>query len=328
VSETYLPHVSVLLEECLNALAVGADGVDSPLFADLTFGGGGHSSEILRRNPTARLIAFDQDPEAIKNGRELLKKNNWENRATLVHANFDQLKLWWGVQKPGLFNGVLADLGVSSHQFDAGDRGFSFRSDAPLDMRMNFSDASVETAADIVNTLPEEDLANLIFKFGEERLSRRIAARICEQRQTRPYRTTGELEETCFLAYPSHQRHRGVHPATRTFQALRIAVNDELGALERVLAGLPELLAEGGTAAIISFHSLEDRIVKHTFKEIVAKSENRVTILTKKPIVPTEREVEVNPRARSAKLRVLRRMENHGGSDGFAEQEESELERE
>src|SRR5690606_13116351 len=140
-------------------------------------------------------------------------------------------------------------------------------------------------AADLVNTLPEEDLANLIYKYGEERLSRRIAARIVERRREKPFTTTGELEEVCFLSYPSGQRHRGIHPATRTFQALRIAVNDELGSLERLLAGLPELLAEGGTSAIITYHSLEDRIVKHTYKEIVAKSENRVTILTKKPIV-------------------------------------------
>ena len=329
MSGEYLPHISVLLEECLNALSVGAEGVDGPLFADLTFGGGGHSSEILRRNPAARLIAFDRDPAAIANGEELLKRNGWSDRAKLVHANFDQLFPWFQANGPGLFNGVLADLGVSSHQFDAGDRGFSFRADAPLDMRMDTSDASVATAAELVNTLPEEDLANLIYKYGEDRLSRRIAARIVEKRKERPYRTTGELEEACFLSYPSGQRHKGIHPATRTFQALRIAVNDELGSLERMLAGLPSILADGGTAAIISFHSLEDRIVKHTYKEIVANENNRVMILTKKPIVPTEREVEVNPRARSAKLRVLRRMENHGGLNGFKKRKKDpELERE
>lgn len=322
MSDNYLPHVSVLLEECLHALSVGAEGIEKPLFADLTFGGGGHSSEILRRNPTARLIAFDRDPEAIKNGQKLLEQQGWTDRAKLVHANFDQLASWFKANQPGLFNGVLADLGVSSHQFDAGERGFSFRADAPLDMRMDTSDDSSETAADLVNSLPEEDLANLIFKYGEERLSRRIAARICEKRKERPYRTTGELEEACFLSYPAHQRHRGAHPATRTFQALRIAVNDELGSLERMLSGLPDLLADGGTAAIISFHSLEDRIVKHTYKEIVAKSENRVTILTKKPIVPSAHEVDSNPRARSAKLRVIRRSGHHGGYDGSEEQED------
>lgn len=322
MSETYLPHVSVLLEECLKALSVGAEGIETPLFADLTFGGGGHSSEILRRFPTARLIAFDQDPDAIKNGTQLLERNGWQGRAKLVHANFDQLATWFQANKPGLFNGILADLGVSSHQFDAGERGFSFRSDAPLDMRMDTSNSSIATAADLVNELPEEDLANLIFKYGEERLSRRIASRICERRKEGHYRTTGELEETCFLSYPANQRHRGAHPATRTFQALRIAVNDELGALERMLATLADLLADGGTAAIISFHSLEDRIVKHTYKEIVAKSGNRVTILTKKPIVPSAREVDSNPRARSAKLRVMRRTEHHGGYDGSEEQED------
>lgn len=322
MSETYLPHVSVLLEECLHALAVGAEGSAAPLFADLTFGGGGHSSEILRRFPTARLIAFDQDPDAIRNGNALLERNGWKDRATLVHANFDQLAAWFQANGPGLFNGILADLGVSSHQFDAGERGFSFRADAPLDMRMDTSNGAIATAADLVNELPEEDLANLIFKYGEERLSRRIAARICERRKESPYRTTGELEETCFLSYPANQRHRGAHPATRTFQALRIAVNDELGALERMLATLADLLADGGTAAIISFHSLEDRIVKHTYKEIVANSGNRVTILTKKPIVPSAREVDSNPRARSAKLRVMRRTEHHGGYDGSEEQED------
>jgi 16S rRNA (cytosine1402-N4)-methyltransferase len=316
VSSEYLPHVSVLLEESLDALATGAEGFDQALFADLTFGGGGHSSEILRRFPRARLIAFDQDPEAIANGNKILEFNGWSDRAKLVHANFDQLKNWFDENKPGLFNGILADLGVSSHQFDAGERGFSFRSDAPLDMRMNTSDTSIMTAAEIVNQLPEQDLADLIYKYGEERLSRRIAARICERRLISPYRTTGEIEETCFLSYPSGQRHRGIHPATRTFQALRIAVNDELGALERLLSFIPSVLEVGGTSAIITFHSLEDRIVKHTYKEIVANSDNRVTILTKKPIVPSAREVDSNPRARSAKLRVMRRTEHHGGLGG------------
>jgi len=321
VSTEYRPHISVLLDECLDALAVGAEGVDQALFADLTFGGGGHSSEILRRFPKARLIAFDQDPEAIANGIKLLETNGWSDRAKLVHANFEQLKKWFDENNPGLFNGILADLGVSSHQFDAMERGFSFRGDAPLDMRMNPSNDSIMTAADLVNQLPESDLADLLYKYGEERLSRRIAARICEQRKTRPYRTTAELEEACFLSYPSGQRHKGIHPATRTFQALRIAVNDELGVLERLLADVPSLLAEKGTCAIITFHSLEDRIVKHTFKEIVAKSDNRVTILTKKPIVPSEREIDSNPRARSAKLRVLRREDHHGGLGGSKKKE-------
>lgn len=328
MSETYLPHISVLLDECLQGLAVGAKGIQEPLFADLTFGAGGHSSEILRRFPNCRLIAFDQDPQAIKNGQQLIQANGWEERAKLVHANFETFPQWVATNLPGKFHGVLADLGVSSHQFDEKDRGFSFRADAPLDMRMNPSDHDAPTAADLVNTLSEQDLANLIFKYGEERLSRKIAARIVERRKTTPYKTTSELEEACFLSYPPSQRHRGAHPATRTFQALRIAVNDELGVLERLLAGLPGVLAEQGVAAIISFHSLEDRIVKHTFKEIVAQSDGRVTILTKKPIIPSEREIEVNPRARSAKLRLLQ-MGHHGGYDGATEQEESdELERE
>lgn len=323
MSETYLPHISVLLTECLDGLAIGAAGCPDPLFADLTFGAGGHSSAILEKFPTARLIAFDQDPQAIKNGKALIQSRGWEQRCTLVHANFETFPQWILANSVGPFNGILADLGVSSHQFDEADRGFSFRADAPLDMRMNPSGQGTATAAELVNTLPEQDLADLIYKFGEERLSRKIAARIVERRRLTPYITTAELEETCFLAYPPNQRHRGAHPATRTFQALRIAVNDELGVLERLLAGVSAALADGGVAAIISFHSLEDRIVKHTFKEIVAQSNNRVTILTKKPIIPSEREVEVNPRARSAKLRLLRRSESHGGLNGAEEQEES-----
>lgn len=328
MSDVYLPHISVLLEECLQGLGVGAEGIAEPLFADLTFGAGGHSSALLERFPHCRLIAFDQDPQAIKNGQALIESRGWGNRAKLVHANFETFPQWFAENNPGMFNGILADLGVSSHQFDEKDRGFSFRADAPLDMRMNTSDLDAPTAADLVNSLPEQDLANLIFKYGEERLSRRIAARIIERRRVSPYKTTAELEETCFLSYPPAQRHRGAHPATRTFQALRIAVNDELGVLERLLAGIPALMADGGVTAIISFHSLEDRIVKHTFKEIVAQSSGCVTILTKKPIIPSEREVEVNPRARSAKLRLLRKTDNHGGLDGLEEQEEpDELER-
>ena len=328
MSETYLPHVSVLLEECLQGLAIGAEGCDSPLFADLTFGAGGHSSAILERFPHARLIAFDQDPQAIENGKRLIQARNWENRLQLVHANFETFPQWFEQNQPGLLNGVLADLGVSSHQFDEADRGFSFRADALLDMRMNTSDQDAPTAADLVNSLPEQDLANLIFKYGEERLSRKIAAKIVERRKNSPYKTTTELEETCFLSYPPSQRHRGAHPATRTFQALRIAVNNELGVLEKLLAGVPSTLAKDGVLAIISFHSLEDRIVKHTFKEIVAQSDNRVTILTKKPIIPSEREIELNPRARSAKLRLLRKTESHGGYDGSKKQKKSFSERE
>lgn len=327
MSESYRPHISVLLEESLAALAIGAGSAPAPLFADLTFGAGGHSSAILERFPAARLIAFDQDPQAVANGRALLEARGWAQRAQLVHANFSTFPLWAKENAVGPIHGVLADLGVSSHQFDEASRGFSFRADAPLDMRMNPSDQAIATAADLVNTLPERELANLIYLYGEERLSRRIAARIVERRKDRPYRTTGELEEACFLSYPPDQRHRGAHPATRTFQALRIAVNDELGVLKSLLAGVPPLLADEGSFAVISFHSLEDRIVKHTFKEMVAQVENRVTMESKKPIVPSEREVEMNPRARSAKLRVLRRMGNHGGLLGGKKQKKYGMEK-
>jgi 16S rRNA (cytosine1402-N4)-methyltransferase len=208
------------------------------------------------------------------------------------------------------------DLGVSSHQFDKMERGFSFRADAPLDMRMNHGDNSKPTAADLLNTLSEKEIADLLFTYGEERLSRRIAAKICELRLTKKIETTSELEDICFHAYPAKDRHQKTHPATRSFQALRIAVNDELRVLENTIPKLLPYLSEGGVLAIISFHSLEDRIVKHTFKEILEKQDFPVTILTKKPLTATEEELSINSRSRSAKLRILQRESQLGRVDG------------
>jgi 16S rRNA (cytosine1402-N4)-methyltransferase len=190
------------------------------------------------------------------------------------------------------------------------------RADAPLDMRMNYGDNKTPTAADLLNTLSEKEIADLIFAYGEERLSRRIAARICELRQSKKIETTGELEDICFHAYPVKDRHKKPHPATRTFQALRIAVNDELRVLENTIPKLLPYLSEGGVLAIISFHSLEDRIVKHTFKELVEKEDFPVTILTKKPLTATEEELSENSRSRSAKLRLLKRETQLGRVDG------------
>lgn len=208
------------------------------------------------------------------------------------------------------------DLGVSSHQFDKMERGFSFRADAPLDMRMNYSDSRIPTAADLLNTLTEKEIADLIFNYGEERLSRKIAARIVELRQKEKIHSTGQVEDICFHAYPAKDRHGKLHPATRTFQALRIAVNEELKVLENTLPKLLPYLAEGGVIAVISFHSLEDRIVKHTFKEIVEKKDFPAIILTKKPLTATEEELSENSRSRSAKLRILQRVSQPGGFDG------------
>jgi 16S rRNA (cytosine1402-N4)-methyltransferase len=206
----------------------------------------------------------------------------------------------------GKFAGILMDLGVSSHQFDKMERGFSFRADAPLDMRMNYGDSSIPTAADLLNSLSEKEIADILFNYGEERLSRKIASRIVELRQKKKIETTGELEDICFHAYPPKDRHGKIHPATRSFQALRIAVNEELTVLENTLPKLLPYLAHGGTLAVISFHSLEDRIVKHTFKEI-SESDQAVTILTKKPLTASESELTENSRSRSAKLRVLQK---------------------
>jgi 16S rRNA (cytosine1402-N4)-methyltransferase len=306
---SYGAHSSVLLQECLDFLALGADVHPSPLFADLTFGAGGHTLALAARFPTAKIIAFDQDPQAIANGKEILQKNKLENRIELVHHNFSHFPRWCEENKMPGFQGILLDLGVSSHQLDTAERGFSFRFDAPLDMRMN-PESGGPTGADLLNQLPLEELAKIIFEYGEERYSRKIAQRIVELRTQEKITNTQQLENIAFHVYPAHQRHKKPHPATRTFQALRIAVNDELGKLQEILQEVSLKLAPMGTLSIISFHSLEDRIVKHKFKDLVDKEENQVKILTKKPVVPSDQEMDENPRSRSAKLRVLQKHDN------------------
>jgi 16S rRNA (cytosine1402-N4)-methyltransferase len=312
----YLSHYSVMLKECLKALELGSRSSGSKIFADLTFGAGGHTFALSDQVSGSIVYSTDQDPDALKNGQENIRLKGKEGKVILLPMNFQEFPQWCEKnQMHGRLAGILMDLGVSSHQFDKMERGFSFRADAPLDMRMNYGDSAIPTAADLLNTLSEKEIADLIFAYGEERLSRKIAARIVELREKEKIVTTGQIEDICFHAYPPKDRHGKTHPATRTFQALRIAVNEELTVLENTLPKLLPFLADGGVLAVISFHSLEDRIVKHTFKEIVEKKEFSAIILTKKPLTATEEELLQNSRSRSAKLRLLQRV-RPGGVDG------------
>ncbi|HTH54309.1 MAG TPA: 16S rRNA (cytosine(1402)-N(4))-methyltransferase RsmH [Edaphobacter sp.] len=292
-------HVPVLLEEVLQYLHVQPGGV----YVDATLGLAGHSSEIARRlGPKGKLIAFDRDPEAM----ELAKARLEELRSELGEA-MPEIRL---VPKafseaaseiePGSLDGLLADFGVSSLQLDEAHRGFSFRSDGPLDMRMNTREG--ETAEQVVNQEDENELANLIYEFGEERRSRRIARAIV---RARPITTTAELARIVSAAAPAMKGDK-IHPATRTFQALRIRVNDELGEIRTLLESAPSLLKPGGRLVVISFHSLEDRLVKDAFREA---GRNKVyEVLTKKPVVAGEEEERRNPRSRSAKLRAASKV--------------------
>lgn len=313
----YLAHYSVMLKECLDALELGSKTSGSLIFADLTFGAGGHTFALSDRVAGSTVYSTDQDPDALKNGNENIKNRGKVGSIHLLPMNFQEFPEWCEKnQMHGKLAGVLMDLGVSSHQFDKMERGFSFRADAPLDMRMNYEDKNTPTAADLLNTLSEKEIADILFNYGEERLSRRIAAKIVELRHNEKIATTGQIEDICFHAYPLKDRHGKIHPATRTFQALRIAVNEELTVLENTLPKLLPYLADGGVLAVISFHSLEDRIVKHTFKEIVEKNNFPAIILTKKPLTATEEELSQNSRSRSAKLRLLQRVSQPGGVDG------------
>lgn len=313
----YLSHYSVLLKECLEAFDLGHKDSAASCFADLTFGAGGHTFAISDKFQDGVVYSTDQDPDALKNGYEKIKALGKEGKVNLLAMNFEKFPAWCEEQQMhGKFAGIMMDLGVSSHQFDKMERGFSFRADVPLDMRMNYTDDSIPTAADLLNTLSEQEIADILFLYGEERYSRRIAAKICEDRSVKPIATTGELENIIFHCYPAKDRHGRIHPATRSFQALRIAVNEELKVLENTIAKLLPFLAPGGVLAIISFHSLEDRIVKHTYKEMLENQEIPVTILTKKPMTATEEELSQNSRSRSAKLRLLQRDSQLGRVDG------------
>ncbi len=276
-------HIPVLALESIDALAIVPDGT----YIDATFGAGGHARLILERlGPYGRTIAFDADPAAVSHAPD-------DPRFTLVHANFRSLAAELEARSIAQVDGVFYDLGVSSMQFDEGERGFSFRTDAPLDMRLDPTRG--ETAAEYIASHDETELADAIFRFGEERNSRRIARAL----KARVPQTTGQLASLVAGAVHVRGRRERIHPATRTFQALRIAVNDELDALRESLDAALRIVRPGGRVAVISFHSLEDRIVKRRFRE-----DARVRVLTRKPIVPSDAEVAANPRARSAKLRI------------------------
>jgi 16S rRNA (cytosine1402-N4)-methyltransferase len=288
-------HVAVMPVEVLSLLAPEPGQV----FVDATLGAGGHARLLAERlAPEGRVIALDRDPTMIETARPGLEGLP----VTIVDASFDQLRQVLDDLHIDAVDGVLADLGISSDQLDQADRGFSFQQDAPLDMRMN--QGIGETAADLVRRLNERDLADIFYHYGEERYSRRIARRIVETRQRQPIETTGQLAELVrrSMPRPSGKRGHTIDPATRVFQALRIAVNDELSALEGLLAVLAQCVRPGGRAALISFHSLEDRRVKQAFKDREVWD-----ALTRKPVEASEDEVRRNPRSRSAKLRAARR---------------------
>ncbi len=303
-------HKSVLLAETIELLELQNEQV----FVDATLGLGGHTEAILSASETAKVIGIDQDSDAIEFARERLEK--FGERIEIRHANFSEIKDVLKNSEIESVDGILADLGVSSLQFDSETRGFSFRFDAPLDMRMD-ADSEDETAAELLERLSEFEIARIIYEYGEERFSRRIARRIVEKRENgEPVKTTKELAN---LVERSVKRGKNdkIHPATKTFQALRIAVNRELEILEEFVRDSIDVLNNGGRFCLITFHSLEDRIVKQTFQKLAGKcfcppkmpicvcgAEKKIEILTRKPIVPGNVELEKNPRSRSAKLRA------------------------
>ena len=306
-------HVSVLLEECIEGLNIKPDGI----YVDGTLGGAGHSSRIAEKLTTGRLIGIDRDPVALKAAGERLAP--FGDRVRLVHSNFCELdKALDDLGITGV-DGILLDLGVSSPQLDDGQRGFSYMVDAPLDMRMNGQDSL--DAKQIVNHWSYEELKRILYDYGEERFAPRIAAAICKRREEREIETTLELVDIIRGAMPASALREKQHPAKRSFQAIRIAVNDELGSVERVMQKAIPCLNPGGRLAVITFHSLEDRIVKQAMAEAakgctcppdfpvcVCGKKPRVKLITRKPIVSGEEELERNPRARSAKLRICEKL--------------------
>ena len=308
-------HKSVLLAETVQVLKPQG----GEIFVDATLGLGGHAEKILADYAETTVLGIDQDAEAIAIARRRLEK--FGDRIKVFHRNFSDVKNVLNDAKIEKVNGVIADLGVSSLQFDSAERGFSFRFDAPLDMRMNAQDDTL-TAADLLATLSEFEIARIIYEYGEERKSRRIASRIVWKReQGEPIETTGQLAETVEKAIGRGKNDK-THPATKTFQALRIAVNGELEILEQFVRDSVDVLKTGGRLAVITFHSLEDRIVKQAFQKLAGKcfcpprlpncacgATKRIEILTKKPIVSNEAELKENPRARSAKLRACIKLD-------------------
>ena len=316
MSEQVFSHKPVLLRECLEALNIRPDGV----YLDGTLGRAGHSREIARRLEGAgRLICVDRDQAALDAARERLAP--WMDRVTLVHSNFDQIDaILDRLELPGV-DGMLFDLGVSSPQLDDGSRGFSYLVDAPLDMRMDREEGL--TAADVVNTWPQEELRRILSQYGEERYAPQIAAAVVRRRERAPIATTLELVEVIKGAMPARALKEKQHPAKRSFQAIRIAVNDELASVERMIQRAVPRLNRGGRLAVITFHSLEDRIVKTglaqfargctcppDFPVCVCGKTPDIRLVHKKPILPAPGEIEENPRARSAKLRVAEKLKD------------------
>ena len=306
-------HISVLLNECLEGLHIQPGGI----YVDGTLGGAGHSSQIAARLTTGRLIGIDRDPVALQAAGKRLEP--FQERVTLVHSNFCKIKqVLQDLKIPGV-DGILLDLGVSSPQLDDSARGFSYMADAPLDMRMNAQDSL--NAEIVVNTWSYEELKRILYTYGEERYAPQIASAICSRREVSPIKTTLELVDIIRSAMPSAALREKQHPAKRSFQAIRIAVNDELGSVEKVMEDAIPLLNPGGRLAVITFHSLEDRIVKTamtaaskvctcppSFPVCVCGKKPQVKLISKKPIVATHEELEVNPRSRSAKLRVCEKL--------------------
>ena len=306
-------HVSVLLDECIEGLNIRPDGI----YVDGTLGGAGHSSQIAARLTSGRLIGIDRDPVALKAAGERLAP--FKERVTLVHSNFCELAAV--LEELGILgvDGILLDLGVSSPQLDDGDRGFSYMVDAPLDMRMDNSD--VLSAYTVVNSWSFEELKKILYEYGEERYAPAIASAICKRRETAPIQTTLELVDVIRSAMPASALREKQHPAKRSFQAIRIAVNDELNSVSKVMEAAIPKLNPGGRLAVITFHSLEDRIVKNAMAEAakgctcppnfpvcVCGKKPQVKVLTRKPIISGDEELERNPRARSAKLRICEKV--------------------
>ncbi len=308
-------HKPVLLEPCLEALHLRPDGI----YLDGTVGGAGHSKRIAERLTTGRLVCLDRDENALAAARQALQAA--AERVTLVHSNFqDMERVLQDLNIPAV-DGILLDLGVSSPQLDDGARGFSYLEDARLDMRMDQGDAL--TAYEVVNTWPQETLKRILYEYGEERYAPLIAAAIVRRRASQPIATTLELVEVIRAAMPAQALREKQHPAKRSFQAIRIAVNDELAAVRRGMSAAIASLAPGGPLAVITFHSLEDRIVKNAMQEAargctcppefpvcVCGKKPLVQIITKKPVTASREELQENPRARSAKLRVCKKQSN------------------
>ena len=306
-------HRSVLLDECIDALSIRPDGI----YLDGTLGGAGHSLEICRRLTTGRLIGVDRDEVALRAAAERLKP--FADRVTTVHSNFCEINTILGGLGLDGVDGMLFDLGVSSPQLDDASRGFSYMADAPLDMRMDRGEAL--TASTVVNEWPQEELRRILYEYGEERYAPQIAAAIVRRRQQRPIETTLELVDVIRSAMPPQALREKQHPAKRSFQAIRIAVNDELASVSRLMHDAIDRLNPGGRLAVITFHSLEDRIVKNAmqaaakgctcppeFPVCICGKKPKVRVLTRKPIVSGAQELAENPRARSAKLRVAEKL--------------------